>query len=180
MIKNTAVNITINNIIMITKTYAVTYKFIFVLAFCCYCCTLSFGQNPAANKEIAVKYFNEVVNGKKLNLISDIFSRDYVSHGMSGSSTQAIMDSSLVSFLNYFFKAVPDIHYTIDNIIAEGDMVAVNLTATGTQSGKFLGFPASQKRINFKEMYFFRISNNKITEGWGVTDIAGIKEQLSK
>ena len=133
-----------------------------------------------SNKEIASKYFNDVVNDKKLNLIKDIFSQNYVSHGMDGKEVHSIQDSSLISFLTYFLKAFPDIHYTIDHMIAEEDIVALDLTATGTQKDEFLGYPASLKRIRYKEMYFFRISNNKIVEGWGLPDVAGIKEQISK
>jgi len=133
-----------------------------------------------SNKEIVSKYFNKVVNDKNLNLITTIFSQDYLSHGMDGKDVHSIQDSSLISFLTYFFKAFPDIHYTIDHIIAEEDIVALDLTATGTQKDEFLGHPASLKRIRFKEMYFFRILNNKIVEGWGLPDVAGIKRQISR
>lgn len=129
---------------------------------------------------MASKYFNEVVNDKKLNHINDIFSQNYVSHLMDGKEAHSIQDGSLITFLSYLLKAFPDIRYTIDHIVAEEDIVALDLTATGTQKDEFLGYPASLKRIRYKEMYFFRISNNKIVEGWGLPDVAGIKQQISK
>jgi predicted ester cyclase len=86
----------------------------------------------------------------------------------------------LFHFLKYLFKAFPDIHYTIENIVAENDLVTLSLTATATHKDEFLGYPASDNKIAFKEMFFFRISNKEIVEGWGVVDIDGIKEQISK
>jgi predicted ester cyclase len=76
------------------------------------------------------------------------------------------------------FKAFPDLYYTIDNIIAENDMVALSLTAKGTHKGEFLGYRATDKRIVFKEMFFFRISNKRILEGWGIVDVDGVKRQI--
>jgi predicted ester cyclase len=42
------------------------------------------------------------------------------------------------------------------------------------------GFPASQKKVRFKQMFFFRLKNNKITEEWEVVDVDGLKAQLAK
>lgn len=136
-------------------------------------------MSTKSNKDVAIKYFNEVVNHKNLDLISAIFSQDYLSHGMDGKDVHSIQDNSLISFLKYFFRAFPDIQYTIDHIIAEEDIVAIDLTATGTQRDEFLGHAASLKRIRFKEMYFFRILKNRIVEGWGLPDVAAIKRQIS-
>lgn len=99
---------------------------------------------------------------------------------MDGSVIQNIKDNSLISFLQYLFKAFPDLHYTIDSIIAEGDKVALNLSATGTHQNEFLGIAASGNRINYKEMFFFRLTNGKIVEGWVVVDVDGVKEQMKK
>lgn len=126
------------------------------------------------------KYFNEVVNDKKLNHINDIFSQNYVSHAMDGTEVHCIQDGSLISFLTYLLNAFPDLHYTIDHILAEADIVALDLTATGTQKDEFLGYRASLKRIRYKEMYFFRISNNKNSRGMGAAGYAGIKAQIAK
>lgn len=134
----------------------------------------------ATNKAIATSYIIKVVNNKDLSLITNIYSSEYVFHGMDGIKRHTIKDSSLISFLNYLFKAFPDLNYSIDNVVAEGDMVGLNLTGKATHKGEFLGCPASNKKIEFKEMFFFRILNGKITEGWGVVDLDGVKGQISR
>ena len=72
--------------------------------------------------------------------------------------------------LRFLYRAIPDIYYTIDNTVAEGDMIAVNSTVTGTAKSEMFGLPAAQKKVHFKQMFFFRLVNNKITEEWEVVD----------
>jgi len=115
-----------------------------------------------------------------MNIIPEIYSSEYVFNGMDGIERHTIQDNSLISFLNYLFKAFPDLHYSIDNTVAEADIVALNLTGKGTHKDEFLGYPASNKKIVFKEMFFFRILNGKIIEGWGVVDMDGVKTQITK
>ena len=89
-------------------------------------------------------------------------------------------DSSHVSTLRWLYIAIPDVHYTIDNAIVEGDIVAVNSSVTGTAKSEMFGLPAAQKKVRFKQMFFFRLKNKKITEEWEVVDVDGIKTQLAK
>ena len=126
------------------------------------------------------RYFNEVINGQKLNRLGEFFSRDYIWHQMNGIDVHSSQDSSHVSMLRFIYLAMPDIHYTIDNVIVEGDMVAVNSNVTGTAKSEMFGLPAAQKKVRFKQMFFFRLKNNKITEEWEVVDLDGLKTQLAK
>lgn len=143
----------------------------------------SFGQHTSlsnANKITITRYFNEVINGQKLNRLGEFFSRDYIWHQMNGIDVHSSQDSSHVSMLRFIYLAMPDIHYTIDNVIVEGDMVAVNSNVTGTAKSEMFGLPAAQKKVRFKQMFFFRLKNNKITEEWEVVDLDGLKTQLAK
>lgn len=131
-------------------------------------------------KSVPKLYFEEAVNNQRLELLLKIFSEDYVSHGMDGKDTYPIKDNTLKPFLMLLFSAFPDLHYTIDNIIAEGDKVAVSCTARGTHKGEFLGVPASGNKIMYKEIFIYKINKGKLVEGWVVVDVAGLKEQLLK
>jgi len=99
---------------------------------------------------------------------------------MNGTDVHSNQDSAHISAMKFVFSALPDIYYKIDNIIAEGDMVAVNCTITGTAKSGMFGLPAAQKNVHFKQMLFFRLANNKITEEWEVVDLDGLKTQLAK
>lgn len=137
-------------------------------------------SSSTKNKELASKYINEVINKGNLNLLDDIFSQDYISHRTDGTEANIIKDSSIRKLLNYLRTAFPNIHYAIDKIVADGDMVALNISATGTHKGEFMGYPASQKVVHYKEMFFFRVAENKLVEGWGLSDMRGIIQQISK
>ena len=157
-------------------------RFMILITFCCWNIP-SFGQHTSwqnANAKVILGYFDEVVNPHKLSRMGEFFSQDYIWHQMDGKEVHSRQDSSHVSMLKFIFGAIPDIHYAVDNTVAEGDMVAVNSTVTGTAKGEFFGFPASQKKVQFKQMFFFRVLNNKIIEEWEVADVAGMKEQLSR
>ncbi len=80
-------------------------------------------------------YLKEVVNNQRLELLPKIFSESYVFHGMNGKDGYPVKNNYLKPFLISLFNAFPDLHYTIDNIIAEGDKVAVSCTASGTHKG---------------------------------------------
>lgn len=143
----------------------------------------SFGQDgslTSANKEILIKYFDEGVNMHNLNRLNEYFSQDYIWHQMNGTDSHSRQDSSHIAALRFIYMAIPDIQYTIINMVAEGDMIAVNSTVTGTAKSEMFGLPAAQKKISFKQMFFFRFVKNKIKEEWEVADVDGIKTQLAK
>ncbi len=131
-----------------------------------------------SNKEIASDYIKKVVNEQQVNLIGELYAPDYVFHATDGRALHLVSDSTMVPFLQYLFKAFPDLHYTISNILSEDNYVSMNLTGTGTHRNEYLGFPATKKKITFREMFFFRIEAGRITEGWEISDMESVKQQL--
>ena len=66
----------------------------------------------------------------------------------------------------------------IDDMIAEGDRVAVRLTSSARQTGPFMGMPATGNRYEIAEIHIFRIRDGKVTEHWHQLDAMGMKKQL--
>ncbi len=112
--------------------------------------------------------------------MDEIFSKDFIWHQMNGTDSRRDQDSAHVSILKWLFTAIPDVHYAIYHIIAEGDVVALNTTVTGSAKRELFGLAGAQKKVRFKQMFFFRLKNNKITEEWEVVDGDGLKSQLAK
>ena len=81
-----------------------------------------------------------------------------------------------------FFRALrgafPDLTMTADGMIAEGDMVSVRGTMSGTHRGEFMGLPASGNEIHVLFADFFRVDGGRIAEHWGVGDMAAMMEQM--
>jgi steroid delta-isomerase-like uncharacterized protein len=68
-------------------------------------------------------------------------------------------------------RAFPDLHITVDDVIAEGDKVVGRNTVTGTHQGEYMGLPPTGKSITYNEIFIFRFAGGRIAETWGVVDV---------
>ncbi len=75
-------------------------------------------------------------------------------------------------------SGVPDLHYTLYDLLAEGDQVAVRWTASGIQTGTLMGVPPTGKQVTVPGISIFRIAHGKIEEGQTVWDALGALQQL--
>jgi steroid delta-isomerase-like uncharacterized protein len=74
--------------------------------------------------------------------------------------------------------AFPDLTVEIDDIVAEGDRVALRLTIHGTHQGEFLGMPATGRPVSYVSHEFYRVANGLIAEEWICSDTAGLFQQI--
>jgi len=74
--------------------------------------------------------------------------------------------------------AFPDLHFSVDDVIADDDKVAVRLTCRATHTGAFLGFPATHRQVTYAVFDHLRLDAGKIVERWGVVDALGLLLQL--
>lgn len=136
-------------------------------------------NNEEQNKKIVTRYFDEVINKRKIELLDDFFSESYVLHSLNdGSETKGV--KHLKDYLPAFFRTFPDFHCTIDEIISEDNNVVIQLTGTGTQIGEFRDYPISHPNNKFKiaEVFFFKIEDKKIVEGKRLMDLLSLDKQL--
>jgi steroid delta-isomerase-like uncharacterized protein len=75
-------------------------------------------------------------------------------------------------------EAFPDLHVTVEDMIAEGDKVVVRNTVTGTHRGEYMGLPPTGKSVTYNEIFIFRFVNGRIAETWGVVDVLSQMKQL--
>lgn len=73
---------------------------------------------------------------------------------------------------------LPDYHHTIEQILTDEDMVAVRLTASGTQQAPFMSVPPTGKRITIGVLMMMRVKDGKIIEYWANADMASLLEKL--
>ncbi len=117
------------------------------------------------NKKL-VRRFLEAYNNRNLDSLDDFVSQDFIDH--TPNHQQGL--ESLKQLFNLAFKAFPDWHETIEEIIAEGDKVWLRLTYTGTHTGEWLGMAPTGKKITTTAFDIFRIVDGKIVEGRFATD----------
>ena len=75
-------------------------------------------------------------------------------------------------------RIYPDIHLTVEDLIAEGDKVVGRTTVTGTHRGEFMGLAPTGKSITYNEIFIFRFVDGKVAETWGVVDVFAQMRQL--
>jgi steroid delta-isomerase-like uncharacterized protein len=73
----------------------------------------------------------------------------------------------------------PDLHARIDDLVANGDRVAVRLTFRGTHQGEFLGVPATGRTVEYVSHEFYRIADGLVAEEWICSDLASLQGQLT-
>lgn len=75
-------------------------------------------------------------------------------------------------------RAFPDLHVTVEDLIAEGDKVVGRNTVTGTHQGEYMGRPPTDKTVTYDEIFVFRFAGGRIVETWGVVDVLSQMNQL--
>jgi steroid delta-isomerase-like uncharacterized protein len=75
-------------------------------------------------------------------------------------------------------RAFPDLHITVEDLIAEGDKVVSRNSVTGTHQGEYMGRPPTGKSIMYNEIFIFRFAGGRVAETWGVVDVLSQMRQL--
>jgi predicted ester cyclase len=85
----------------------------------------------------------------------------------------------VLSFFRMYIAAFPDLRMAPEDVIASGDKVVARIRATGTNSGDFMGMPATGKPIDVQMIDIIRFGDDGLArEHWGVFDAMGMMQQL--
>jgi len=110
-------------------------------------------------------------------VMDELYATDFVMHGSTESEDIHGLKDVKQSMSEYF-NAFPDIHYTLDDIVVEGDKAAARCTVTGTHKGEFMGIPPTNKKVKVQAIAIDRVVGGKIVEEWGMSDTLGLMQQL--
>jgi steroid delta-isomerase-like uncharacterized protein len=107
--------------------------------------------------------------------VDEIFEPDVKQHSpFEATGVQTIKEMVFTTL----YRAFPDLHITVEDVIEEGDKVVVRDTVTGTHLGDFNGLPPTGKSVSYGEIFIIRFTNGRIAEIWGVVDIFTQMRQL--
>ena len=127
------------------------------------------------SKTIARKVFEDIQSQGNLALIDEIVVSDYVGHTPP---TNIHGPEGAKQYVTLLREAFPDLQFTVEDQIAEGDRVVTRWTFRGTHKGQFQGMPPTGKQVTMNGSTTFRIANSKIVEGWNNPDLLGMLQQL--
>ncbi len=128
------------------------------------------------NKAIVRRYVEEAVNQHNLEILDEIFAPDFINH--AAPSDQASGIEGLKQFFAMMDSGFPDFHATVEDLIAEGDRVAVRFTFNGTHQGEFMGIAPTGEQVTMQGIDILRIAGSRIVELWGQEDMLGMMQQL--
>jgi len=130
------------------------------------------------NKAIVQRYVDEIQNAHSLDGIDSIFAEDFVDHmASSGGLFVGGMDGLKRGYAT-FLDVFPNLHVTVEAMIAGGDKVVAYKTLTGTHSGPHLGIPATNKRVQYQIISIYSIKNEKIAGYWGLQNEMSLMRQF--
>jgi len=127
-----------------------------------------------ANKALVRRYF-DMFNSGDFTQLADIVSQDY-GDKLDGQSSGIEV---IRSYLEGLKASFPDFTWTVEQIIGEGDRVAVMNRVSGTHMHDFGEIKATGNRVDFAAFQFYRIADGKLAEHWEVADFAKFQEQLT-
>lgn len=118
-------------------------------------------------KDVVRDYYARVINGRDLDAVDQFFVDERLVEGVRSGCFR-------------YFEAFPDMHVSLDELIAEGDRVFLRSTLTGTHDGEYKGIPATGRHVATECAEVFRIVDGKFAGYWCLTNVAGLMRQLTE
>lgn len=129
------------------------------------------------NKAIVRRWIEQGWNGGDLSLVDTLYTPDVVQHDPS-SPLPVTSSAALKQYVGGFLAAFPDMHFTIDDLLAENDKVLWRFTAEATQTGPLMNIPATGKHASVAGMALFRVAEGRIAEVWVNFDTLGMLQAI--
>ena len=129
------------------------------------------------NKTLVRRAVEEIWNQGNYDKVEEFVSHDFVVHAATPDK-EVHGPEGATQFFIQLRKAFPDIHFTIEDQIAEEDRVVTHWTAHGTHKGEFNGIPPTGKQVRVSAIDIDRVVNGKVVECWTNMDELGLLQQL--
>lgn len=128
------------------------------------------------NRAVVRRVVEELFDTGNLDIADQVFAPDYVDHSPSELESSGL--ENIKRFVVGWRVAFPDTRSAVEDMIAEGDRVAVRWTTQATHRGEFLGVPPTGNVVTAHWLGIFRLSNGKIIESWDHYETQGLLRQL--
>jgi predicted ester cyclase len=136
-------------------------------------------DQETSNKAI-IRRFDDAINTVDLKLISKTIDEGFEPDVLIRTPlpVQATGAQALKQVWAMLLRGLPDLHVTVEDLIAEGDKVVSRNSVTGTHQGEYMGLPPTGKSVTYNEIFIVRFANDRIAETWGVVDVVSQMKQL--
>ena len=125
------------------------------------------------NKALVRRFITEIFEQGRPGAVGELCADDFIGHTWGNADKEG-----LKAAMDRVSKGLADAHFQIDDMIAEGDRVAVRVTASARQVGEFMGMPPSGKSYEIGEIHIFRLRDGKVSEHWHEYNPGALMKQL--
>lgn len=129
------------------------------------------------NEALARRIADELFRRGDLAVADELVAPNYVEHVPLPPGWPPEL-AGLKQYVAMLRRAFPDVRYTVEDLVAEEDKVALHLTARGTHQAEFMGIPPSGRQATWTEVHVARIAGGKLVEHWALLDQFGLLRQL--
>ena len=129
------------------------------------------------NTDLAHRFYSDVMVGGDLAALDEILTPGFVDHEEGPPGTPDGIDG-VKAFVTMFREAFPDMQVSIDDVMEDGDRVAVRATMTGTHDGGLMGVPPSGNRVRLGMIDIVRVEDGRVAEHWGAADNLSLMQQI--
>jgi steroid delta-isomerase-like uncharacterized protein len=131
---------------------------------------------PETPGVLVQRFFDEVCNGRKLDVANDLFSASHAYHDPQAPTGPG--PEGMRQVVATCQRAFPDARWTVHESVVAGDVVVTRWTGTGTHKGELLGVPPTGKSVKVDGLWMHRIAGGRIVESWNAWDTLGMLQQL--
>src|SRR5919205_2308833 len=130
------------------------------------------------NKAKARRLLEEAFGQGKVDVVDEVLDPNFVCYDPNSESGEVRGAATIKGEIEYFRNAVPDLTYTVEDQIAEGDKVVTRYMVSGTHQGEFFGVAPTGERIMMRGISIGRFEGGKMAEEWPEYDLLGVMRQL--
>ena len=131
------------------------------------------------DRKAAVRRFYEIYNSGELDALAEVMSADYVNNDPQNPDPHASGLDAVKAQLAMYREAFPDLRFTVEEQVAEGDAVTTRWTVTGTQQGDLPDLPATGRRATVSGISIDHFgADGKMVDGYTNWDTLGMLRQL--
>jgi predicted ester cyclase len=130
------------------------------------------------NQAVIVRYFEEVWNRGRLEVLDEIIDPEYVNHSPGSPLAPPLGPSGLKPIVAHMRSGIADLHYRLVDLVVSDEKVAAYVHMTGVHTGMLFGMAPRGGKIDVMQMQFEWLRDGRIYQHWRITEDKKLVEQL--
>ena len=141
------------------------------------------GASCMSEVDLVRRHFEQMWNQRDWAACDELMAEQFVEHGIAPFAAQepgaGHGPTAMRETMTWLLQQFPDLSYTVEAIVTEGDLVVARVRATGTNTGRMNGMlPPSGRTFDYEQSHWFRVRDGQLAEHWATRDDLTVMLQL--